>query len=87
MAKRGIVEMMQLIIGAVLVIIVIFTVVGPIINSAAATNQSMNYQGNLTNYATAQVITQQLPTFNVLVGLAVIAGLVLVAIGKVGIGL
>jgi hypothetical protein len=72
MKMKGIVQLFAAAIGVVILLIVVFAVLQPVTNSMITSTSS-----NLGGYSTANTVAQQLPTFNVLVGLAMLAALVL----------
>lgn len=80
--KKGFV---QAIVGGVvmtvIMLIIVFAVLQPVTNQLIAPVNATTTAQNLTGYTVANTVAQQLPTFNILIGLAVVASLVLLGIG------
>ena len=78
MKMRGFAGIIVAAIGVVVGVILLFSVVQPVLNTAITSTSS-----NLGGYSTAQVVANQLPTLNAVAALVLIAGL---AIGAFAFG-
>ena len=80
--KRGFEGIVVMSIGLIVATIMLASVIQPVINSQFALNSNCSQNGpaclnNLTNYQTAQVVANQLPTLNMVALLVMVAGAVL----------
>lgn len=73
--------MIAALVGVVILIIVILAVLQPVTNTMI-----ISPAANLGGYTTALTVAQQLPTFNLLVALALLAAIVIAAISFFGRG-